>query len=71
MNIKITKEVYIFSLVVNGEVKEMHKMRYMGLSNKWLHFLNVLTLENHLVPVEQFPEHEIKGREISIKFLYQ
>lgn len=67
------KEYYIFYFIVNGVTEEMVQLRFLGTAgqNKWLHFQNVKTKENHLCSPNQFPEYTIKNREFKQTFRYE
>lgn len=66
-------EYYIFYLIIDGETKEVVKLRFLGKAgqNQWLHFQNVKTKENHLCNPEQFPLHTMRGRGRSLTFRYE
>lgn len=68
--ISLSKERYLLNVTFDGELKEQVKLRYMGLANGWLHFINILTGENHLCPTEQFPVHTMKSFDGLIEYKY-
>lgn len=67
------KEYYIFYLFINDSLQEMIRLRFIGTAgqNKWLHFQNPKTKENHLCDPNHFPMQTIKGRENSMVFRYE